>query len=140
MTLKESYTSDKGGYLFIKAGSIIPMWENVQYVSEKPVKNMIIRIYPDKKGEYILYEDDGISFAFEDGVFAKTKIAYETNDRSISVSINQVDGSFPIPDDRIYHLEVYTEAPGKLPAFASYDKNKKAILFSMKSGEKITIK
>ena len=138
-SLKGGYPSDKGGYLFVKRGSIIPLWENVQYVKEEPVEKMTVRIYPDLMGEYTLYEDDGISFDFEKGVYAKTKISYTCTDEKITVSIERTDGSYKLPENREYNIEIYTSMRENLSSFARYDSIKGAITFKMHSGESVTV-
>ena len=139
ITLSNAYPKDKGGYLFIRKGSIIPFWENVQYVGEKPVETMTIKIYPETEGEYILYEDDGISFDFENGVYAKTRFSYTCSGDKIKVCIDEKEGEYKLPTNREYHMEVYTDKPISLPDNAIYDNNKKAICFTLSSGKELTI-
>ncbi len=138
-TLKGEYPADKGGYMFVKKGTIIPMWENVQYVSGSPVKAMTLKIYPDEKGEYVLYEDDGISFDFEDGGYAKTRVSYVSSDGSTTVRIERDSGCYELPTDREYHVELFVDKPDRLPSNAAYDVDKKAVCFAMRCGEEASI-
>ncbi len=65
--------------LYVCAGAIIPMQSVMQYVDEKPLDSLTLRIYPGT-GEFTLYEDDGHSFAYKNGEFATTTIrVYEEN-------------------------------------------------------------
>ena len=138
-TLKNEYPDDKGGYLFVKKGAIIPIWEDIQYVGEKPIDTMTIKIYPETYGEYTLYEDDGISFDFENGIYTKTKISYSLNEGKITVSIEKIEDKYKTPSNRKYYIEVYTNKPSVIPDNAIYDDNKKAICFTMDENSKFVI-
>ena len=138
ITLKDAYPKDKGGYLFIKKGAIIPYWEDVLYVGQKKIDSMTIKIYPDNIGEYTIYEDDGITFEFEEGIYAKTKISYTVEDDKTVVTIGKKEGEFKIPD-RDYHVEVYMNKPTSLPENAVYDEDKKAVCFTMKGDSQFVI-
>ncbi|MBC7327757.1 DUF5110 domain-containing protein [bacterium] len=80
--------------VFAKAGSIIPMQPEMQFICEKPIDPLILNIYPGAKGEFTLYEDDGLSFDYRAGKFAKTKISFQENGRNLSVIIGATQGSY----------------------------------------------
>ena len=138
VTLKGEYPENKGGYLFIKKGAIIPYWEDVLYVGQKKIDAMTVKIYPDNKGEYTIYEDDGITFEFEEGVYAKTKISYSDDNGKLTVTVHEKEGSFELPS-RNYHMEVYMDKPAQLPENATYDENKKAVCFTITNEGKFEI-
>lgn len=138
-TLTDAYPKNRGGYLFIKKGAIIPYWEDIQYVDQKPIDSMTIRIYPDQSGEYILYEDDGISFDFEKEGFAKTAIGYLCENDKITVHIDAHKGSYSIPENRKYHMELYMDKPASLPADAYYDAEKNAVCFTLHENESYVV-
>lgn len=54
--------------IYIKAGSIIPTYEAVQYVGEKPYNKLELLVAPGA-GEYIHFQDNGVDFAYKDGVY-----------------------------------------------------------------------
>ncbi len=54
--------------IFIREGSIIPLWEPQNFVGEKRQETLEILIYPGK-GEFTYYEDDGISWDYEKGIY-----------------------------------------------------------------------
>ena len=56
--------------LFIKAGSIIPVGEKVQYAMQKVQKPIQLFVYPGADGVYQLYEDEGESYAYEHGEYS----------------------------------------------------------------------
>lgn len=52
--------------VYVKAGSILPNYPIQQYVGEQEIETLILDIYPGK-GSYLHYQDDGESFAYEQG-------------------------------------------------------------------------
>ncbi len=52
--------------LFVRAGTILPLWPPMQYVGERSIKEMLLRVYPGNS-ETVLYEDDGESMAYAEG-------------------------------------------------------------------------
>jgi len=60
--------------LFIKEGGIIPLQDWQNYVGEKEITEYEYRIFPAELSSYELYEDDGISYNYRDGVYSVTKI------------------------------------------------------------------
>ena len=73
--------------LFVKEGSIIPMYPLMQYNDEKPVDVLTLDIYPtvsDGSFGFVLYEDDGETDKYiTDNVFTTT--AYNCNVRQTDV-------------------------------------------------------
>lgn len=58
--------------MYIRAGAIIPFADNQLYnLHQDKVTNLHIILAPDKDGEFVLYEDDGISRDYENGVYLK---------------------------------------------------------------------
>ncbi|MCO7176036.1 glycoside hydrolase family 31 protein [Sporolactobacillus kofuensis] len=58
--------------IFIKEGSILPLYPVQNYVGEKEVNQLTLDIYPlDKGGDsrYVHYQDDGESFDYQSGVY-----------------------------------------------------------------------
>nr|HID14709.1 DUF4968 domain-containing protein [Anaerolineae bacterium] len=64
--------------LFVRAGSVVPMTPPMQYVGERPVDRLTLHIYPGD-GEGQLYEDDGHTWAFQDGDYRLTRFTLSTN-------------------------------------------------------------
>jgi len=87
---------------FIKEGGIIPLQEIQQYVGEKTIDETEIYIYPSAKSSYTLYEDDGISYQYEKGMFSLTSFTCEKNGNSISVSVKKESGEYK--NSRKYYL------------------------------------
>lgn len=60
--------------VFVKAGAVIPMSEQIYNTSELDNSVLSAEIYPHEKGSFTLYSDDGESVDYEKGVFTLTKI------------------------------------------------------------------
>jgi len=54
--------------LFLKEGSIIPLWEEQNFVGEKSQEILELMVVPGE-GKFIYYEDDGISWNYEEGEY-----------------------------------------------------------------------
>lgn len=54
--------------MFAKAGSVIPMWDVMQYVGEKPLEELHMKVYAGP-GESAFYEDAGEGLAYQDGEY-----------------------------------------------------------------------
>ncbi len=136
----DTYPADKGGYLFLKKGAIVPLWENVHYVGEKPIEQLTVRMFPNNANTYTLYEDDGETFAFEDGGFATTDIYYRTEGDTLVVGVENTKGEYAgRPQHRCYSLEVYMGKPRFLPDGAVYDDEKGAVCVSVTDKGEVVI-
>jgi alpha-D-xyloside xylohydrolase len=79
--------------LFVKAGSIVPVGPAVQHTAEKLDAPITLYVYRGANGSFDLYEDDGLSYAYEKGEFSRIPIRYD--DASGTVSIGTRSGDFP---------------------------------------------
>src|SRR5699024_616319 len=81
--------------LFIKEGAIIPTQKTLNYTSEEDVEELFIDIFADSaQTSFLLYDDDGSSYDYEDGVFFKQTItAQDTGATGISVDFSSKSGS-----------------------------------------------
>lgn len=78
--------------LYVKAGSILPLAEEMQYTSERPWDNITLNIYPGKNAEFVLYEDEGDGFNYLEGKF--TKIPMNWDDKKQTLTIDARKGSY----------------------------------------------
>ena len=79
--------------LFVKAGSILPMGDFLQYSDEKPADVIELRIYKGADGNFCLYEDEGDNYDYERGAYAT--IEFSWNDALNTLTISDVKGDFP---------------------------------------------
>jgi alpha-D-xyloside xylohydrolase len=79
--------------LFIRAGSIIPFGPELQYTGEKPANPITLYVYAGADGAFTLYEDDGLTYGYEKGAFAR--IPFGWDDATKTLIIGQRAGEFP---------------------------------------------
>jgi alpha-D-xyloside xylohydrolase len=78
--------------LYVKAGSIVPTGPQLQYTGEKPADPITVSVYTGADGDFTLYEDDGLSYAYEKG--ACSRIPIHWNERARTLTIGERSGSF----------------------------------------------
>ena len=79
--------------MFLRAGSILPLGPEMQYVGEKAWDNLKLRVYPGADGSFTLYEDEGDSYNYEQGVY--TTIQMQWNDKARTLTIGSRQGEYP---------------------------------------------
>ena len=79
--------------MFVRAGSILPLGPEMQYTGEKPWVNLELRLYPGADGTFTLYEDEGDTYRYEQGVYAT--IRFDWNDKARTLTIAERQGSYP---------------------------------------------
>ena len=79
--------------MFVRAGSILPLGPEMQYVGEKLWDNLELRVYPGANGSFVLYEDEGDSYNYEKGTY--TTITFDWSDKSRTLTIGARRGSYP---------------------------------------------
>lgn len=99
--------------MFVRGGAIIPLGPPMNYVGEKPVDPITFAIYPDEKrsAATTLYEDDGTSPAYKQGVFRRTKIEVRRAAAGYRVSISAPQGSYN-PGARKFSFVIRPSAAG----------------------------
>lgn len=78
--------------LFIRAGSIIPMEEGLQYAEQVSDKSFQIHIYPGDDCEFEFYEDSGDGYEYEKGIYNKILMKWE--DKESKFTIGKADYDF----------------------------------------------
>ena len=86
--------ADRGGPLFVRAGAIVPMGRLMDYVGQKPDDELTLHIYPGDSGQFTLYEDDGTTYAFENGAFRTTEIRQGSTSSQLRVEVAAAAGTF----------------------------------------------
>ncbi|WP_203363949.1 glycoside hydrolase family 31 protein [Bacillus sp. REN10] len=88
--------------LFIKAGTILPQAETV-----KPTNSISIHIYPSEKVcEYTLYDDDGETFAYQEGDYFQLHVKAWKQNETIYVETEELHGGYQ-PDWKEVSLNVH---------------------------------
>lgn len=101
--------------LFVRAGGIIPMTtDELHPLRDARMKQLTLRLAPGKKQTFTLYEDDGVSNAYETGDYLKTEISMEGS--SVITLDFKSQGEYRTSVEDIL-LELHS--PKKAPLFVS---------------------
>jgi alpha-D-xyloside xylohydrolase len=100
--------------LFVRAGSIVPVGPELQYSSEKPGAPITLLVFTGADGAFDYYEDDGVSYGYERGEFARVPIRYDAEKETLIIGARS--GSYPgMPAQRAFKVR-WIKAGGKPPA------------------------
>jgi alpha-glucosidase len=95
---------------FVRAGSVLPTQQLVQYSDESPIDSLLLYVYPPPPGgtgisEY--YEDDGVSFRYQTGEYLRRTIEQRFEQNRLTVALAACEGTY-IPTDRRLILHIIT--------------------------------
>lgn len=94
--------------LFVKAGSILPLAEGMQYADDKSANGITYRVYPGTDAAFELYEDEGNNYNFEKGAYTVTQVKWEESSQTLTVS--EPEGDYPGRDAKSnYHIKIIDE-------------------------------
>jgi alpha-D-xyloside xylohydrolase len=79
--------------LHVRAGSIVPVGPEIQYTSELPGAPITLFVYAGRDGSFDLYEDDGVSNAYERGEYTRIPLRYDDKSRALTIAARV--GRFP---------------------------------------------
>jgi alpha-glucosidase len=94
--------------LFVKAGSIIPMWpDGTRSWETRDRTQLDLDVYPDCDGSFTLYEDDGVTRAYTTGEYAEQTFTIATAADGLTVTIGSSAGAYTgRPASRRYALRI----------------------------------
>ncbi|MBR4826413.1 MAG: DUF5110 domain-containing protein [Bacteroidales bacterium] len=78
--------------LYVRAGSILPVGPDIQWSGDKAGAPIELRVYPGADGSFVLYEDDGLSYAYERGEYSRVPLHWDDAARTLTVGARE--GSF----------------------------------------------
>jgi len=97
--------------LYIKAGSILPLSQKIQYSGEIWETPWELRIYPGENGSFNIYEDSGDGYQYESNEFSWTNIVWD-NDNS-ELTIMDCKDNFPeLIKERLFNLVIVGKERG----------------------------
>jgi alpha-D-xyloside xylohydrolase len=70
--------------LFVKAGAIIPMREPAAYADANPDAPVTVRVYPGRSGTFMLYDDSGDGYAYEQGEYKLVKLSWDNGEEKLT--------------------------------------------------------
>ncbi|HEU4780749.1 MAG TPA: TIM-barrel domain-containing protein, partial [Steroidobacteraceae bacterium] len=100
--------------LYVRAGSIVPVGPEMQYSSEKPGASITLFVFTGTNGSFDYYEDDGVSYGYERGEFARIPLHYDATRGTLTLGARS--GSYPgMPEQRTFKVR-WIKAGAKAPA------------------------
>ena len=110
--------------MFVRAGSILPLGPEMQYVGEKNWENLELRIYPGADGSFMLYEDEGDNYNYEKGAYSVIQFSWNEKTRTLTISDRQ--GTYP---GMLKNRQFTVVLPDGKQQVVRYDGKKQTILF-----------
>lgn len=96
--------------LFVKAGSIIPMQSAVEsLLNEKSTDELEVHIYPGEEAEFVYYEDDGKTYTYQNGAFAKRVFKLSGN----TLSVSALEGTYESHFKKL-KIFIHTQNPAQI--------------------------
>ena len=121
--------------VFIREGSIIPTGPELQYAAEKPADPITLFVYTGKDASFVLYEDEGLNYNYEQGKY--TEIPFTYNEAAQTLTIGERTGNFEgMLKNRTVYIRVISKTNPAPIEFTVSRKDKKVIY----KGKKLTIK
>ncbi|HEY1016735.1 MAG TPA: glycoside hydrolase family 31 protein [Herpetosiphonaceae bacterium] len=96
--------------LYVRGGSILPLGPAMQHTAERPLDALTLDIYPAGASSWTLYEDDGISFEYQDGAWATTTYRCVEGDGRLEIAIEARAGGWT-PAPRALLLNIHAGPP-----------------------------
>ncbi|PKO12631.1 MAG: alpha-glucosidase [Chloroflexi bacterium HGW-Chloroflexi-10] len=88
--------------LFVRAGAILPLGPEMQFSGEKALDPLTLHLFPGEDGMFTLYEDDGISMEYQQGLFSKTRCHLSSDEKQATLTIDARSGTFAVAERQIH--------------------------------------
>ena len=73
--------------LYIRSGAVLPMGPVRQSAAEKVAGPLAFTVYPGSDGEFVMYEDDGVSFNCDRGEFMRLRARWDGHQRRLILDL-----------------------------------------------------
>lgn len=108
--VKQAIPANRAGLCFARPGAIIPMQPDMNFIGERAIDTLTVKVFPSGKSAYTMMEDDGESYAFEKGAIARTTFQCAQTAAGTEFTVLPVKGQYEgMYQSRTYQLEVYTD-------------------------------
>jgi alpha-glucosidase len=103
---------------YVRAGSVIPLGPSMQYTGQKPVDPLSVHVYgfapidlagATRTSAFSLYEDDGLSIAYQSGEFQRTDLRFSQTEEGVRFDVTLESGNaiFQSVARRGYRLQFF---------------------------------
>lgn len=113
VTVKPEIPNDRGGFLFVRGGAIVPTDAPRQHTNPGDTENIILELYPHGVSYYDFYEDDGMTLEYRDGKRTVTRISMVEADGRCDIGIGEREGDFRGIGKRTYTARVFAQSKPK---------------------------
>ena len=79
--------------LFVKAGSILPLSQPIEYTEERQGEVAELLVYDGMDGAFSLYQDEGDGYAYETGNYALLDLRYDNMEKTLHFA--RAQGKYP---------------------------------------------
>ena len=80
--------------LFVPSGAVLVSGKDVNYAGESSAAELTIDLYSGRDGQFMLYEDDGTTNAYEKGAYSIIPISFNEVESGYRISLGQRKGEF----------------------------------------------
>lgn len=95
--------------VFAKAGAIVPLGPLIGWGGVENPAELTVHVFPGADGQFVLYEDDGESTAYQQGHAARTPFRLVWQNVALTLTIGPVEGEATLtPSCRTYKVHVYS--------------------------------
>lgn len=99
-----SFFKEEDYPVFVRSGAIIPLSKDEGNSINNPT-NLEIHVFPGKNNSYTLYEDDGLTKTYKNGVYLKTILEYNYMPNNYTFIARSLEGkSGIVPEYRNYKI------------------------------------
>jgi alpha-glucosidase len=81
--------------VFVRAGAILPIAPVVQSTGETPQGSLTLRVYVGDQCSGKLYQDDGTTYAYRQGVYLRMNFSCEKTAGGLRLKISPHEGTYP---------------------------------------------
>ena len=82
--------------VYVRGGAIVPTSAVTESTMQKPSGPLVLDVYPGDVCQGSLYLDDGVSFAYRSGGYARMQFRCEATPRGVMLRISKRDGNYPV--------------------------------------------
>ena len=109
--------------LYVRAGSIVPVGPDMQWSDEKPADILDVYVYKGADGSFTLYEDEGLNYNYEKGLYAEIPFVYDESEGVLT--IGERKGGFEgMLERRVFNVISVSDKCVSHPASVTYDGSK----------------
>jgi alpha-D-xyloside xylohydrolase len=97
--------------IYVRAGSIVPMGPEIQYMGERPEAPIELRLTRGGKSTFDLYEDSGDGYGYEQGAHSEIPLEWDGTRRVLTIGARR--GTFPgMEKSRVFRLVLVSPGYG----------------------------